>query len=164
MMLVLYSCSGEDRELTIANQEEDIDEYVTSLREGTEVVNNGGAIRVVVTPGEGEELAEAGDSIYFYYACYSFSGSKGKGTLYSTNSSEVADEENFIVVGEVEKRVIGDDDFILGLSNGLIGTKVGENCNIFFSAKYGYNSDAVYNIPPLSPLFFDIWIERIIKN
>ena len=53
---------------------------------------------------------------------------------------------------------------ISGLNTGLEGVLQGEKCDIMFSAKYGYNNDVVYNVPKLSPLFFEIWIERIIKN
>ncbi len=160
LSLLLFSCAKQDREITLINQEADIDRYITSLGENITSVRNGGSVRVVNTDGIGEE-AVVGDSVYFYYAGYIFSN--GPGTLFDTNNKEVAEKNSFATTGEVKKGVVG-SGFISGLNTGLIGVKQGEVCNIIFSAKYGYNNDIVYNVPKLSPLFFEIWIERIIKN
>ena len=32
------------------------------------------------------------------------------------------------------------------------------------SAKYGYDNDVVYNVPKMSPLIFEVWIEDVVKN
>ena len=53
---------------------------------------------------------------------------------------------------------------VSGLVNGLVGAKKGEKCDIVFSAKYGFNNTVVYNVPKLSPLIFEVWIEDIVKN
>ena len=158
--LVLMSCAKQDREITLINQEADIDRYITSLGENVTSVRNGGSVRVINNQGVGEE-AVAGDSVYFYYAGYIFNN--GPQALFDTNNKEVADKNSFDTNGEIKKGVIG-RGFISGLNTGLVGVKEGEVCNIIFSAKYGYNNDIVYNVPKLSPLFFEIWIERIIKN
>lgn len=158
--LFALSCAKQDREIALINQEADIDKYVSSLGENVTVVRNGGSVRIIKTIGEGEE-AQPGDSIYFYYAGYIFSN--GPGRLFVTNNVEVADKNSFETNGAVHKAIVG-EGMISGLKLGLIGVKQGEKCDITFSAKYGYNNDVVYNVPKLSPLFFEIWIERIIKN
>ncbi len=160
-LLIAFACAEQEREITIVSQEESIDSYIESLSDDLEIVSENGTHRVVIENGEGE-AATIGDSVYFYYAAYTFSS--GKGDLYATNSSEVAEEEGFPLAGDIEGKVVGSGDLIYGLSYGLIGVKQGEQCNIFFSAKYGYYNEVVYNVPELSPLFFDIWIERVVKN
>jgi FKBP-type peptidyl-prolyl cis-trans isomerase len=51
-----------------------------------------------------------------------------------------------------------------GLANGLAGVKAGEKCDIVFSAKYGFGNTVVYNVPKLTPLIFEVWVEGIVKN
>ena len=158
--LLLLSCAKQDREITLINQETAIDRYITSLGENALVVRNGGSIRVIKEQGVGSP-AVVGDSVYFYYAGYIFNN--GPGALYVTNKEDVAQTNNFELTGSIQKGIIG-QGMISGLNTGLEGVLQGEKCDIMFSAKYGYNNDVVYNVPKLSPLFFEIWIERIIKN
>ncbi|MEF9931351.1 MAG: FKBP-type peptidyl-prolyl cis-trans isomerase [Bacteroidales bacterium] len=157
----LSSCTKQDRDNTIIDQEESIDNYISSLGANAKVIRNGNVSRVIVKEGSGEEIV-AGDSVIFYYAAYIFSS--GKGELFATNNIEVAKASEFKTDGKLERRVVGSKDMLVGLSSGLVGAKRGETCNIVFSAKYGYNNTVVYNVPKLSPLFFEVWIESIIKN
>lgn len=161
MSLFAFACAEQDRDITIINQEESIDKYIESLSDDLEIVSENGTNRVVIKKGEGEAAA-VGDSLYFYYAGYIFNN--GMGALFSTNNSGVAEAAGYPVISGIEKRVVGGSGLVPGLTKGLIGVKQGENCNIFFSAKYGFNNEPVYNVPKLSPLFFDIWIERVVKN
>ena len=53
---------------------------------------------------------------------------------------------------------------VTGLANGLVGAREGEMCEVVFSAKYGYDNDIVYDVPKMSPLIFQVWVEGIVKN
>lgn len=160
-VILLAACTKEDRENTIVNQEESIDRYISSL-EGVRIARNGGSNRIVYTEGTGADSLAVGDSIKFHYAGYIFSG--GKGTLFATNNAEIAAGHDFPLSGGLEKRVLGGSSMVSGLANGLVGAKKGEKCDIVFSAKYGFNNTVVYNVPKLSPLIFEVWIEDIVKN
>lgn len=157
----LFSCTKQDRENTIIDQEDRIDKYLVSLGEDAKIVRNEISSRIIIKEGSGEGIVP-GDSVYFYYAGYIFSN--GKGELFATNNTEVAKEADFLTDGVLEGKVVGGGDLLSGLSGGLVGARQGETCNIVFSAKYGYNNTVVYNIPKLSPLFFEVWVERIVKN
>ena len=90
--LCIISCTKQDRENTIINQESAIDSYISSLSD-VSVVRSNGSNRVVLTPGaDGTEVA-AGDSLYIRYAGYIFS--RGKGALFATNDPEVAKTASF---------------------------------------------------------------------
>lgn len=158
--IAAISCAKQDRENTIVNQEEAIDSYIESLGE-TVVVRNGGANRVVMEQGSGSMEAARGDSLYIRYAGYVFS--RGKGKLFVTNDTTVAGENNFPCQVSPEKIKLGETALVSGLEHGLEGVKEGERCYIIFSAKYGYNNTVVYNIPKLSPLFYEIWVDKVFK-
>ena len=121
IMFLALSCTKEDRNNTIVNQEESIDRYITSLSD-VRVARNGGSNRIVYTEGQGDEAA-AGDSIKFYYAVYIFSG--GKGALFATNNLEVAQANSFPVSGGAFECILGQGALVSGLDSGLIGVKAG---------------------------------------
>ena len=160
-LLAMASCTKEERNNTIINQEESIDRYISSLKD-VRIARNGGSNRIVYTEGTGTQILEPGDSVKFYYAGYTFAS--GKGALFATNIPEIAQEKGFPLAGGIHKCVIGEGNLVSGLDNGLIGAKAGEKCHVVFSAKYGYNNTVVYNVPKLTPLIFEVWIEEIIKN
>ena len=159
--LALLSCAKEDRNNTIVAQEERIDSYITSL-EGVRIARNGGSNRIVYTEGVSEQTLETGDSVKFYYAGYIFNG--GKGSLFVTNNPTVAQEKDFPLQDGIHKCKLNNSSLIPGLANGLVGARAGERCDIVFSAKYGFNNSVVYNVPKLSPLIFEVWVEEIVKN
>ncbi len=158
----ICACTKQDRENTIIDQEKNIDAYITGLGEDAKVIRNGGSNRIIVKEGEGDGIVR-GDSVIFYFAAYIFSNS-GKGELFATNNKDVAKENNFNTDGVQQRKILGEKSLLAGLNNGLEGVKKGEVCNILFSAKYGYGNTVVYNVPKLSPLFFEIWIESVVKN
>ena len=160
-VLLLASCTKEDRNLMLVNQEEAIDKYISSLK-NVRIVRNSGSNRLVATEGKGLDSLEVGDTVNFYYAGYIFSS--GKGSLFATNNPEVAQKAQFPLIGGIESAVLGSGSLISGLDNGLLGAKAGEICQIVFSAKYGYENEAVYNVPKMSPLIFEVWVESIGKN
>ena len=157
----LVSCTKEDRKLLLVTQEESIDKYITSLR-GVRIARNGGSNRLVYSEGKGRDSLALGDSVRFFYAGYVFSN--GKGALFATNDTTVAKNNGFELSGGVEKKVLSSKEMVSGLANGLVGAKVGEKCDVVFSAKYGYDNDVVYNVPKMSPLIFEVWVEGIVKN
>ena len=159
--LALLSCTKEDRENTIVNQEESIDRYISSLV-GVRIARNGGSNRIVYTEGNSEEALAIGDSIKFYYAGYIFNGNKGQ--LFATNNPDVAEAAGFPVQGGIHKCILSNGSLVQGLAQGLVGARAGERCDVVFSAKYGFNNTVVYNVPKLTPLIFEIWVEDIVKN
>jgi FKBP-type peptidyl-prolyl cis-trans isomerase len=158
---LLLSCTKEDRKLALVTQEENIDKYINNLR-GVRIARNGGSNRLVFAEGRGTDSLALGDSVKFYYAGYVFSN--GKGSLFATNDTLVAKNNGFELSGGREEKVLSSKDMVRGLANGLVGAKAGEKCEVVFSAKYGYDNDVVYNVPKMSPLIFEIWVEGIVKN
>ncbi len=161
-MLLAFSCTKQDRENTIVSQEEAIDSYINSMPDAT-VVRNGGSNRIVIDSGNagGSEVA-VGDSLYIRYAGYIFS--RGKGALFVTNNEDVAKEQEFPCMEAPEKIKLGSTGLVKGLELGLNGVREGEHCYIIFSAKYGYNNTQVSNISKLTPLFYEVWVDKVIKN
>ena len=145
----------------LVTQEENIDRYITSLS-GVRVARNGGSNRLVYTEGKGRDTLAIGDSLRFFYAGYIFSN--GKGTLFATNDTLTAERNSFELRGGIEEKVLSSKEMLSGLANGLVGAKAGEKCEVVFSAKYGYDNDIVYNVPRMSPLIFEVWVEDVIKN
>ena len=160
--LVALSCDKEDRKNTYASQESLIDSYVTSLGAEYTVVLNGGVARVIVTeaPSSASTL-QKGDSLYIHYSGYVFS--HGKGSLFATNNVTVAEENGFVTDGKSFGIKYGSTALVKGLTMGLDGIKEGEHCYIIFSARYGYGNQQMGNIPKMTPLFFDIVAEKIVK-
>lgn len=160
-VLLAVSCTKEDRNNRIVSQEEAIDRYISQLKD-VRVVRNGGSNRLVYMEGHGKDSLAVGDSVRFHYAGYTFSN--GKGSLFVTNSPDIAEQNGFPLSGGVEEKVLRSGDMLKGLANGLVGAKAGEKCDIVFSAKYGYDNTTVYNVPKMTPLIFEVWVESIVKN
>ncbi len=160
-LMLLFSCAKEDRKLQLVNQEAAIDKYISSL-EDVRVARNGGSNRVVFKEGRGADSLALGDSVRFFYAGYVFSN--GKGALFATNDTLVAVNKGFELSGGIEERLLSDKEMVRGLAYGLVGAKEGEKCEVVFSAKYGYDNDMVYNVPKMSPLIFEVWVDGIVKN
>ena len=161
MLAMLFSCTKEDRNNQLVTQEAAIDKYISSLK-NVRIARNSGSNRIVFTEGKGLDSLAVGDSVKFYYAGYIFSN--GKGSLFATNDTTVAQKNGFELSGGIERRVLSSKDLVRGLANGLVGAREGEKCEVVFSAKYGYDNDVVYNVPRMSPLIFEVWVEGIVKN
>ena len=160
--LVAFSCDKEDRKNTYASQEAVIDRYVSSLSSDYTVVLNQGVPRVIVdqAPSGAAEL-EKGDSLYIHYSGYVFSN--GKGSLFATNETEVARDNGFVTDGKPYGIKFGSSALIKGLALGLEGIREGEHCYIIFSARYGYGNQQMGSIPEMTPLFFEITADKIVK-
>lgn len=160
-LLLLVACAKEDRKNQLVTQEESIDKYISSLKD-VRIARNGGSNRLVYKEGNGADSLALGDSVKFYYSGYIFSSGKGK--LFATNDTLVAQRNSFPLSGGIEVRELSSKAMIEGLANGLVGAKAGEECNVVFSAKYGYDNDMVYNVPKMSPLIFEVRVDGIVKN
>lgn len=167
--ILAQSCLKEQLETTYNKQEEQIDQYITRNmvvpnQEGTEdtlkVVRNAGSNRLVTKEGTGDELAKNG-YVSFYYAGYSFSGNVSAANLFSTNRLETATESGWNTENEeftIYEICLSDSDLIPGLKNGLEGVRAGEECEILFSAKYGFGNKALGIIPAKTALLYRIWV------
>ena len=167
LMLTAISCTKEDRKLTLIRQEEAIDKFVQSLTKDTRFYRNG-VVRAVLEQGKPAGQADTltpGDTAYFYYAGHIFSN--GKGELFYTNSDSVALSYNRKLETEeatIRSGVVGEGRFLKGLDNGFPGMAPGEHAYIIFNADYGFGNTKVGLVPAMSPLLFEIWIERIVKK
>lgn len=165
--VLLSSCTKEDKELTIADQEAAIETYISQNFQDYKTVHRNGTNRIIIdsTVLALPDSLEYGDSLHFYYAGYIFTSSPS--SLFSTNNETVAEENGYSVTDpdfSIRKILFSEDCMISGLVNGLYGVREGEHCILLFSAKYGFYDDYVYNIPKLSALAYEIWVDKVIKN
>lgn len=165
--LAAASCSKKNKELTIADQEASIDSYISRNFADYKVIHRNGSNRIVLdsTVLSLPDSLEYGDSLHFYYAGYVFTSSPSQ--LFCTNNESVATQNNFTISDpdySVRKILFTDGCMISGLVNGLYGVREGEHCILLFSAKYGFYDNYVYNIPKLSALAYEIWVEKVIKQ
>lgn len=167
LCILFSSCVKEQLETTYNKQEDQIDSYITknmvkkNESGGTDtlrVVRNNGANRLVLKEGVGDPLAEDG-YVSFYYAGYIFTGSPS--TMFGTNRKESAEEAGWNVEDgdyELMEMHFKDSELIQGLKNGLAGVKAGEECEILFSAKYGFGNKAFGIVPAKTALLYRIWV------
>ena len=170
LVFLFAACSKQSLETAYHNQETKIDKYITSLINSTEgvdstcVYRNGGANRVVLERGEGEELQD-GAVVSFRYAAYVFTGSKpSSSNLFSTNVEELAVSAGWSTDSidlDIRTMDLGEDNLVRGLHDGLVGVQGGEHCIILFSGKYGFGNNKVGTIPANSALLYEIWVESI---
>ena len=171
LCMATMSCMKEKRETTYNTQEDKIDQYIaknmynTHVVDGKEVtdtlrvVYRGGSSLLVTQEGINEELKSDG-TVSFYYAGYTFSGSKG--TLFATNHKETG--EKWSVTDADYSPYVADmrnTELIEGLKQGLIGVRSGEICQIFFSGKYAYGKRPLGIIPANSAIMFEIWVQAV---
>ena len=169
--LIGSSCIKEKLELTYTSQEDKIDSYINSNKytdssktDSLRVVYNGGACRMVMTEGIGDELKSDG-VIYFYYAGYTFTGSgPNRNYLFTTNHEQTAKSAGWELTDanyDLLKLNMSDASLLPGLRNGLIGVRGGEHCQILFSGKYGYGNKQFGIIPANTALLYEIWVEAV---
>ena len=175
------SCMKEKLKTTYNSQEDSIDKYITSnmyeKRSGVSektgndttwtdtlrVVYNGGANRLVLNEGIGEEL-KPGGKIAFYYAGYTFKGNKSISNLFTTNRKETAAEAKWNLTDaqyELFQIDMSETVLIEGLRKGLTGVRGGEECEILFSGKYAFGDNDFGIIPANSALLYHIWVEAV---
>ena len=176
------SCVKEKLETTYKKQETQIDSYLnknnTARRDSTiinedgstrdttwtdtlNIAYNKGTARLVKKKGSGPALSENG-AVSFYYAGYVFKGSNvSASNLFATNHQATAESANFSITDpdySLFEINMADAELLEGLRNGLIGVRAGEECEILFSAKYGYGNRTFGIIPANSALLYRIWV------
>ena len=170
--LSMISCVKEQLEVTYNKQEDQIDQYISNNTVVTNelgetdtlrVVRNNGSNRLVLKEGTGDML-DAGGIVSFYYAGYTFTGSFSASNLFTTNRAATAQESGWSE-GSVEEQLyeisLKDAELIPGLKNGLLGVRTGEECEILFSAKYGFGNKSLGIVPANSALLYEIWVEGV---
>jgi hypothetical protein len=164
VMILLFSCNS-DRETTITSQEAKIDSYISSKFADSTIVRNNGSNRIVLERNIAADSLVFGDSLHYYYAGYVFSSSPS--SLFATNVESVAQHYSFNLTDSdfsVKKILFTENSMISGLVSGFQNVREGEHCIILFSAKYGFYNSKVYNIPKLSALAYEVWVDKVIKN
>ena len=146
LLLASASCQS-DNAISLVNQEDAIEKYISSKYADYPVTRQEGANRVTVIEGDGTVVAAPGDSIYMNIEGYVFTNSPSTRFL----SDELTVE-------------LGPRDLVEGLEKGLTGVAEGEECYIFFSAKYGYYDSSVGIVPPMSALMYRVNILEIKKQ
>ena len=176
------SCIKEQLETKYKKQETQIDSYLsknnTARRDSTilnedgttrdttwtdtlDIIYNNGSARLVKLKGQGPKL-KADGAVSFYYAGYMFNGSTvNASNLFATNHQATAESSNFTLTDpdySLFEVNMAETDMLEGLRNGLIGVQAGEECEIVFSAKYGYGNETFGIIPVNSALLYKIWV------
>lgn len=160
---VVPSCVKEKLEETYNKQEEQIDKYITTqLGQNADysVEYNHGSSRLIRKAGDGPAL-ESGGSVSFYYAGYAFNGNINQAGLFVTNHEETATNANWNLADPDYALLeinLKDGRLLEGVRNGLLGVKAGEECEILFSAKYGFGNSTFGIIPAKTALAFKIWV------
>lgn len=163
MVMTVTGCMKSKLETTYNSQESRIDSYINGKGEGYRVVRNGGANRLVLTEGSGEELGHNG-YVSFYYAGYVFNGSVSSSNLFITNHQATAEQAGWDLTDagyELYEINLGDARLVQGLKDGLYGVKAGEECEIIFSGKYGFGNENFGIIPANSALLYKIWVAGV---
>lgn len=158
-LVALSSCTAESVKDSLLRQEQDIERYieafVKTVKSGKEnpadtsmvkVYYSGGVYRIVIDAGVGEGAA-AGDSVVFNYEACVFSS--GKGDMYDAGS---------------ESNTLGSGSYFAGLETGLTGMLAGEHAQIILAGDKGYGNVPVGVLPPNTPLIFEIWMFRVVKQ
>ncbi len=163
------ACTSENEKETLLSQEVAIDNYINAQLtaadsvKALEVVANNSSYRLIYKYGTGDVVA-SGDSVEFLYVASIFSN--GRGPDFDTNlpDSSRTDAGSLYPHSDLGKGIAGQGFYIPGLDNGLMGMKAGEQAQIVFSAAQGYGNKSVGIVPPLSPLLFNIYLEKVKKN
>ena len=155
-----WSCAKTRLEGIYNKQENQIDTYLNNKGKEANIVRNGGANRLIVVEGTGEELAYNGN-VSFYYAGYTFSGSFSASNLFITNHEATANQSGWNLTDadyQVYEINLGSAELLQGLKDGLVGVKAGEECEILFSGKHAFGNMPFGTIPANSALLFKIWV------
>jgi peptidylprolyl isomerase/FKBP-type peptidyl-prolyl cis-trans isomerase FkpA len=150
-LMALLSCTAESVKNSLLRQEQDIERYINTLKNDANnpadtVYNLNGVYRVVLDAGAGEGAAP-GDSVVFDYEAYVFAS--GKGDMYDAGR---------------ENKTLGSGSYFAGLETGLTGMLAGEHAQIILAGDKGYGNVPMGVLPPNTPLIFEIWMYRVVKQ
>ena len=157
-------CTKQDLETQLTRQEKDIDTFIGKLTKDT-VIYRSAASRVVLKQGIGDTLA-SGDSVYFYYAAYIFSSAGTNGSLFAAHPPDSVDIKWLLSEwpDDYGSNTVGTGYYFSGLDAGLTGMRTQEHAYILCTSKYGFGNSQMGIIPKMSPLLFELWIDRIVKK
>ena len=164
--LAFSSCVKSKLEVTYNSQESKIESYIAGKGDTYRSIRNGGANRLVLKEGEGEELQGNG-FVSFYYAGYKFTGNFSASNLFVTNHQATAEQSGWSLTDadyQIYEINLGDARLIQGLKDGLLGVKAGEECEILFSGKYGFGNEKFGIIPANSALLYKIWVVGVAND
>lgn len=162
---VAISCTQSKLEVTYNKQESQIDSYILG-KSDCRVVRNGGANRIVLTEGDGEELSPDG-FVSFYYAGYTFTGNFNAANLFATNHMQTAEQSKWELTDssyEIYETNLSDAKLLQGIKDGLVGVKAGEECEILFTGKFGFGNENFGIIPAKSALLYKIWVVGVTND
>ncbi len=154
--ITLYSCKSD----AIAERREaQITQIESFLRSRSlPYIQRDGVYIATRTPGFGYSVV-TGDSLSFYYIGYTLDG-----RVFDTNLQQVALEQNLnpeFRRFEPLQTVAGSNALIEGLSRGLPYSKGGDVTTLVFPSDYGFGSEHKAQIPPWSPIAYDVLITSV---
>lgn len=167
---ILPGCGDSSLETSFVNQSENIDKYVAKQLESHpeyRTVYKDGVVRMIVSEGEGDELASGGD-VTFYFAGYNFNNSTiSASTMFATNDPDIAasakwnlsDSTLFVPMTVT----LGKDPLVKGLEMGLEGVRAGEDSYILFSGRYGFGKHTLGTIPANAALCYHVRVEEVTR-
>ena len=166
-------CTKEDEKNQLAQQEKNIDSFITSETNKAVIVNKDTIVmvtnqretnRIVWNPQEGYAIAK-GDTAVFAYVGSIFSS--GRGAVFATNLVDSEAKKAWplsIDPPDFCRNAVGVGHYIPGLDAGLLGMRAGEYAYIIFTSQYGFGNKGFSSIPKMSPLMFEVEILEIIPN
>lgn len=157
---VTTSCSKEE-ETRLASEIKSIETFLKKNAVRYTVDNNVYKVMIDSIAGE-QQIAVKGDSVFFYYAIFSFNGAIQM--LYDTNDEEIADEygidKTFLKFKE-KKIELGTTPMVLGLQTGIEGSQAGDEFSLLMPSTMGYGKHWNGSIPPFTPLYMWVSITNI---
>jgi len=161
VLFAAFSCAKQQQENYYANQETQIEKFVTAAK-GVRTVHNGGATRVIMTEGTTADSLAADGVVSFYYAGYLLSGtSVSSSNLFDTNNPDLSWPVSDSTAFDICTIKLDEEPLLPGLKAGLTGVKGGEESYILFTGKYGYGNHSSGTIPANASLVYHIWVESI---
>lgn len=165
---------GKDPDM-LSRQENSISGYFSS--HGYDSIVRGGVYVHIPNAGregrDGQPVLEWGDSLYYYYEIYPFSGFSPSAVgnpsyLIATNNPMLAygvpglDPSHLDLSAAGAK--LGSTDMVKGLRNGLEGGVQGDSLWLFMTSDLAYGDKTVGVVEANTPLVFVINLEKVVKQ
>lgn len=166
--LSLFCFCGTDEDI-VPDQVEDIEDYLDD--EGMTYTEVNGVYRVIANSDredyDSAEVIEKGDSVYYYYASYTFDD--GAEDLIDSNKSYILDE--VVADGgsiefwsdEIEKIKLGTTSLLRGVTLGLAGCRQGDSAVLYITSDLAYGDSQVGIVDPNSTIMYILNIETVKK-
>lgn len=185
--LTLFSCGKDESGETIAKQQSDIRNYITTRINNFVEANFSYEDSIYIykidfdennKPPEGWVVDEGivaakGDEVHFWYVAYEFSTAPYE-YPFTTNIPSLIDQLMEAGIWEhlnpelwqkdVYKATLGSTRLLSGLEKGLIGSFKGEHMLLFLTDDKAYNGASVPGLTKGSAVMFEILIQDIVKQ